>query len=987
MSNTLEINYPIWNVSTKSYEYAAINLLPWADVEGMAVISWDATVQAYKEGGIFLSSPLSPGRELIFGQLANAIENIPLSITGADQQDVFIELDKFFDAWRNVGIFWTDRIRGVPPTYIKVQAQDEIYPRYAVIVNTFLTNFGQVLQQPFFDITDVSLDNIALVIERTSWASTVPNTSDCADQSNEFNWYREALAVEATTGSATGGTHNTVYREVIGGNLIAANDTDITVSADNGENWTENYSEVAGNHHRVAEIPGVGIYVNDLGRGEIVESTDQGANWSAFSISSEIGYAPLSVHYGQYSGRFYAGLELNTLLFYSVGAPAEDAMSSITLPNILSVFDILEPATNTLLLATSGGVLASFNNGATWSYVFVSPHTNQDIPRLRKLNDGRIIVCTYGGVGVSEDNGATWVYKAAATGFTSADLVSDVVEYGDFVYACLDDIEVYVSYKDDLLSWVSISIGWSGSGTAVLCGTYTDNGWLVFGSSADANSQWFLYKVDEYITLGENQCGPVFVGNHQALANLTHIKLFDATLASYTDLFPASSFPLALFPTAFDTHILYFIIDSTLDNSGRFCCIAFNLTAPMLDVTGSVWEYYNGSIWVTLTVSDTTRGGLSPLQRTGQQAVTFIPPSNWATTTIDGITGWMIRLRLTANGGTIFNEPKQATWDIFAVNRAYFDITNILGDINAATYVKITNKSDVDGRDGTAPDLFTNRIVMGSKRLSEGENFNAYLNASDEQIPLNITVTLGNNCTFISYPSAPTGRAVLYNPTTSSEAMLDRAVWDIFGLLGKQYSGVYHAYARVYQSTGSPGDFVTQLQLTFGTGGLYYTSDRVLTLSTDEFEVLDFGSVVIPKFKYITDTMQIGFQSSSSNASANLNIIDVILIPVGAWAGDYSDVADTNASLIIRNESLVIDGLLPLDTPALVLTEAGAVKAQYEISGQPMNLEPTDDDTHRIWCLAMHTNADDGVWLSPPQICHLVEVQKSEQFMGFRSGS
>lgn len=59
-----------------------------------------------------------------------------------------------------------------------------------------------------------------------------------------------------------------------------------------------------------------------------------------------------------------------------------------------------------------------------------------------------------------------------------------------------------------------------------------------------------------------------------------------------------------------------------------------------------LWEYYNGSSWATIPdVNDGTSGFTSG---SGNKDVTFSPPANWATTTIQSIQGFWIRARVSA---------------------------------------------------------------------------------------------------------------------------------------------------------------------------------------------------------------------------------------------------------------------------------------------------------------------------------------------------
>jgi len=58
--------------------------------------------------------------------------------------------------------------------------------------------------------------------------------------------------------------------------------------------------------------------------------------------------------------------------------------------------------------------------------------------------------------------------------------------------------------------------------------------------------------------------------------------------------------------------------------------------------TGLAWEYWNGSAWHALTVAD-TGAGLS-----ADGPITFTPPADWAKTTVNGYTGYFIRVKATA---------------------------------------------------------------------------------------------------------------------------------------------------------------------------------------------------------------------------------------------------------------------------------------------------------------------------------------------------
>jgi hypothetical protein len=60
-----------------------------------------------------------------------------------------------------------------------------------------------------------------------------------------------------------------------------------------------------------------------------------------------------------------------------------------------------------------------------------------------------------------------------------------------------------------------------------------------------------------------------------------------------------------------------------------------------------VWEYWNGSTWATLSVTDGTSNF------TADGWVTWTAPANWATTTVNGVSAYWIRVRTTTTPTTV----------------------------------------------------------------------------------------------------------------------------------------------------------------------------------------------------------------------------------------------------------------------------------------------------------------------------------------------
>ena len=67
------------------------------------------------------------------------------------------------------------------------------------------------------------------------------------------------------------------------------------------------------------------------------------------------------------------------------------------------------------------------------------------------------------------------------------------------------------------------------------------------------------------------------------------------------------------------------------------------------------WEYWNGA-WVALTVTDGTTG------LTASGTVSWTPPSDWVTTTVNSVTGYFVRVRLVSGAFTTAPLVQNATY-------------------------------------------------------------------------------------------------------------------------------------------------------------------------------------------------------------------------------------------------------------------------------------------------------------------------------------
>lgn len=76
-----------------------------------------------------------------------------------------------------------------------------------------------------------------------------------------------------------------------------------------------------------------------------------------------------------------------------------------------------------------------------------------------------------------------------------------------------------------------------------------------------------------------------------------------------------------------------------------FTELAFGLRTAGSGITYGNWQYWNGSAWATLTVTNPFASGSNPFGLAGAwKAITWASPSGWAATTINGVSAFWIRL-------------------------------------------------------------------------------------------------------------------------------------------------------------------------------------------------------------------------------------------------------------------------------------------------------------------------------------------------------
>jgi hypothetical protein len=408
------------------------------------------------------------------------------------------------------------------------------------------------------------------------------------------------------------------------------------------------------------------------------------------------------------------------------------------------------------------------------------------------------------------------------------------------------------------------------------------------------------YFVDDSATFGRAATcdNEVYVANKHNEAQLTHIYRYDSGTVTFGPNIvnsTAFSFWQDLIGSLNIGDIQYFGIDSSLTDSGPFASLVFDIDDE--NRSGSiisVWEYWNGAAWGALTVGDNTAIN-APFEVSGVGSVHWAHPSNWATTAINGVTAYWVRVRVTNIQGLPGEQlPTHHNRKVYTITWPYFDMDElqIAGDLTALARTKLTSWSG----SLSSPSGQTGKIHLGLRSVERGSDFTSYLNYSDEQMPLGVSVAVTGGAAIANRVQAPSGRA-LYCTASGTSTIT------VTGTYSNQYYGQYNVFLRCYQVDGSAGDVSVKLTSGFKVGTLLTTlseTDTLVTGNTNDFQLINFGQISLPGGPVTTRSDEIPLNLlltvTFSGTVTEFYVYDLILIPVDEWSGVFHLVYDGSSA-------------------------------------------------------------------------------------------
>ncbi|RLI53163.1 MAG: hypothetical protein DRP09_16380 [Candidatus Thorarchaeota archaeon] len=158
----------------------------------------------------------------------------------------------------------------------------------------------------------------------------------------------------------------------------------------------------------------------------------------------------------------------------------------------------------------------------------------------------------------------------------------------------------------------------------------------------------------------------------------------------------------------------------------KFSEVRINVTTPgnYSDIT-IVWEYWNGSAWTSLSVTDNTNG----FTVSGTNEVTFTPPGDWAKTTVNGVLAYYIRARATFGASPSITTAPLAgecwNWHNYNGSNVVAIGTSISGDEPQSGTVRIVKTDGTD--DIYSYDSWSGQRFVLSGTLSTDYSENQYV--------------------------------------------------------------------------------------------------------------------------------------------------------------------------------------------------------------------------------------------------------------------
>lgn len=473
----------------------------------------------------------------------------------------------------------------------------------------------------------------------------------------------------------------------------------------------------------------------------------------------------------------------------------------------------------------------------------------------------------------------------------------------------------------------------------------------------------------------------VFVSNKFDFSNVTNIFHYNGS--TYSDLQFGSNPPYEpLGATASVNKAVYFGSKTSDANvpGGPFSSLVFDLTREAKNIT-VVWEYWNGSAWVTLTTQDNT----DQFRNLGVNAVSWQVPSAWATTTVNTVLGYWVRARISAvSAGS--QTPLHDNRYIYTTLLPSIEIAaeEVTGDLPAMGRIKWTNNSGID----------VERFVCGLRSLDRGENFCPYINISDTQAPFGLGVVKGtlSGINWQTTKKAPTGRSLDLSLSSAGDlnSWKDLVTITISNTVAREYHGYYRTFLRCFYNNALAQVWNLRVQIRFGSGGSRINTQTAFPTTLADWEAVDLGQISISTRQVacqvgsLSDQLQLVVQGYCTSTLKELILYDLILMPIDEWAVDsrIPDLITSGSPQIVNHNYIDIDSVSNPKTQisAFHRNSAGLIVSRYQVvNNGPVILQKKKDQ--RFWFFNLEYA---NYWRAYPEVIGSVQIYKQQQYLAYR---
>lgn len=890
------------------------------------------------------------------------------SVAGRQQQlDRMLEQAKnYFENNAETNLVW-----------LVARTSTEANTRYAVVYGGVYESYNDTFNQPFHGGNGMTvMDEISLVLERSTWQGNPPLEPECLEVDNTVAWNSNL-----TTWSSNRTLNNVQSLFTTAAGTVLAGAAAIERTTNSGSSWTSELSPGTANlrfwqfaQEKSGKIWAVaGLTTGSAGATSgLYFSTNEGDTWTQHTNTVDF----YSVVYRAHD---------NTLIFGGNGE-----IRYIQDGGSLTVLSTSQEGKIKAMAVTPDNAIVLGDEYNTWRIPATAFSalitTSDDIgPFLSVVNVGDYMImgsATY--LSISRDDGVTWDIYWRTWGIDTLYVLEN-----DLVLASQSGTTAtYISY-DGGFSWVAFA---TMATSPVRAFTELDDTYLFAGAN---NTIYRRIGVDAEYQYGpyNPSCDtPVFIANHQLQSNWTHIFVFDSSGASYTSVTPAmvndnldNHTDQLAFPSPVGTNdALYVGIQTTVPNAGAFSNLFINLTERNYSLTIAI-EYWDGAAWTAFTTSQ-LRDNTQSLKRSGTLVWHDVALGS---TSVNSITAYWIRFRVTATGSLSTLLPKFD--NIYIIQQPYIEATNIAGDIPALAQMQLFNMLD-DGN-GNAPSLPTDRVIVGLRTLSRGERFTAYINLAQSQNPPGISVGVGAEAAFVTDRAlAAAGEYVNYSPVTTGSFNSQVSV-TFDSDLAKDFTGVYQVFLRYGYSSFIDTVAVRLILENFTNQGQIYFDTVWLTPSfTADFADLAYlGQVSIMPDQYLNSTdkgsgttLRLQFSSTGSGITYDVACFELILIPADEWIGDFND----NNQLGVAGLERFVDidsATFPKRTLRATVRERGSelVSGVWNTSTSGVfTLQPAQQQ--RLWFLICQYNESDESQGSAHTLIHQVKLWHHSRWLGLR---